>query len=186
MQNHYNMMDELSYWEKKYQKAVKDGVFEDISKPQTTTPLSGNQSFFGPIDTNHPNELDSSDVEIWSKIHGQDAKHESLLKETSEEAKSKLAKSSSAIATAANPIRHSSVGEDQAMMPVQLGVTFTEKELFELADLKLKLHDLGSKLAAFGESAKADKQYLALKQRIDDLSNTLDKSFPHIVDSMGD
>ena len=54
-----------------------------------------------------------------------------------------------------------------------MGDTWTVEELEELAEMKLKLHDLGDKLAEFETGKKVDADFQSLKKRIDELSNSL-------------
>lgn len=156
--------EEFDDFVSKWEKAQKEGIFPSAPKlPSTSTP-TGKSSFFGPIDTNPTDSINQSDSDYWKAIYatgdGVDFGpiNESDSKEVIE-----------------NPIRRDSEGKDQDMAPYQLGATFSEEDIKSLEEMKVKLHELQSKVATLEDEDKNkyDPQIKSLLSKIDELSDKL-------------
>lgn len=173
------MQDDFNKWCDLWDKAVADGVFEDAPKPLTPTPQTSDPaSFFGPVNSHPTSDVRDCDAQYWSDLY--ERGEPQLFQEEKESVKSVLQNATDAIVRSPNPITASSVGADQELTPGALGMTFSERDIEKLTQLKLELHELTSKMAAFeGEGKKAKKlesQLVALKKKIDEFSSELSRS----------
>jgi hypothetical protein len=169
---------DLEHWAKIWDKAVEKKIFpqkeEIIPSAQQTK-----NSFFGLI--NRPDDAPEAplapDVEYWNKVYKMSTHAGSapdILSENAKEMEDILNKNP-------NPIKKDTVGVDQDLTPESLSATFSEKDIEDLSVLKVKLHELQSKLNEFegrgDNSKKFEDQITKLKKQIDDLSNSLNISF---------
>jgi hypothetical protein len=174
------MDDEFNKWCDLWDKAQEDGVFKDAPKPLTPTPQTSEpESFFGLVNSHPSTNARDCDVQYWNDVYELSKSGDpQLIQEQKESIKNVVKKSADDIVRSPNPITASSAGTDQDLTPGSLGLTFSEKDLEELAGLKLQLHDLTSKMASF--SAKGGKQLeskiAALKEKIDEFSSELTHS----------
>ena len=182
------MQDDFNKWCDLWDKAQKDGIFDDAPKPPSPSPQTSDAaSFFGLVNTHSTNTVRDCDAQYWNDVYELTKNNdpqprydngEELLQE--ETTKSVLGKSADAIARSPNPIHPASVGTDQDLTPGSLGLTFSEKDIEELSELKLQLHELTSKMASFeGEGKKAkqlESKLTALKKKIDEFSDELTHS----------
>ena len=99
-----------------------------------------------------------------------------------QESKKETAEIIDAIVKSPNPIKYSTVGQDQDLSPKSLHATFTPDDLQMLHDLKIKLHDLKAKLTTAetnDESTKdIENKISKLENEVDELSNLLNQSLP--------
>jgi hypothetical protein len=185
--NQENYKDSIDKWEEMWAKAQADGIFKDAPKPPMPSPQTADDSFFGPKDTKPTERLDEVDAKYWLAVAKLSDTHSfrpelipELLKETHMD-KKQLGDIADTVAHAANPVRAGSTGPDQEMVDKSLGNTFTPEDLQALSDLKLKLHDLESKLSSFegrGDNGKKfEAQITAVKNKINELSDALNKGW---------
>ena len=147
----------------KWDKALKDGIFDSPSKLPSTGDATSDFSFFGLRQDNPTQDIDSSDANYWNAI--------SSLADGGADMQ-RLDEADSISINLPNPIRHSTEGKDQELSSEPLGLTFDEKDVSELESLKTKLHDLGSKSAEMGEKDYVD-QIEAMIRKIDELSDNM-------------
>ncbi len=161
--------DEFMKWMSQYDKAVKDGVFEEAPKFKDSK-----DSFFG-LSPNYENEeIKDSDIEHWNKVISANDPPEQLLTENKERAKK-----AEKLANTPNPVRdHSTIGKDQDLE----GARWVDDKIFEqLESIKKQLYTLESKLNAAegvgkktnGMQDKIDK----LKEQLDELSDSFAPNF---------
>jgi hypothetical protein len=107
-----------------------------------------------------------------------------------EDIKGQVGDVAQAILQTPNPIRAHTVGKDQALEPGPLGLTFSEKDIEALSEMKIQLHDLECKLNEFEglgkNGSKFEKEIKTLKEKIDDLSNSMGQAFPYSISPQGD
>lgn len=193
--------DQLDKWADMWEKSQKDGVFDDAPKLPTPTQQTADVSYFGPTNTHPTDEIGDIDANYWNQVHAAAMQGdfapdpldnaESLIQESKEAEHQKLAADiAKAMAHSPNPIRGGSVGEDQAMEPGPLGVTFSPEELEELSELKKKLHALQDQVNAVegkgGRGKKFESQIKTLKSQIDELSDHFTQAFPTAISPQGD
>lgn len=152
--------DDFDNWVDKWDKAREQGIFKDAPKLPSTANQTSNDSFFGFRQDNHTDSIDSSDAEYWKAINsvadGGVEMHR--IDESADE-------------DPPNPVRKGTEGPDSA----SIGETFNEDDVNKLAEMKVKLHDLQSKIAEMGEK-KYDDQINSLIEKIEELSNKMGKS----------
>lgn len=150
-------------WVDKWEDALKKGIFGDSPKPAATSRNTSDESFFGLRQDNPTDSIDDSDSAYWRAI---DAVADGGVD------MQRLDESEPISVNLPNPIRRSTEGKDQDMEPRQLGATFTDEDLNELADMKKKLCDLECKAAEMGEKDYGS-QIKSMIKRIDELSDKL-------------
>lgn len=193
--------DQLDKWADMWEKSQQDGVFDNAPKPPAPAQQTADVSYFGPADTHPSGEINDVDASYWNQVHAAAMQGEldpdplenaeSLIQESEDAKNKKLAgEIAKAMAHSPNPIRGGSVGEDQAMEPGPLGVTFSPEEIEELSELKKKLHALQDQVNTAegkgGRSKKFESQIKTLKGKIDELSNNFTQAFPTATSSQGD
>lgn len=153
-------------WVGKWDAALAKGIFEAPPSPPSTSKDTADHSFFGLRQDNHTDSIDRMDSEYWRAINSvADGGVEMQRLDESDAVSTELP----------NPIRKSTEGQDQAMEPPQLGVTFTEDDIRQLEEMKVKLHDLQSKAAAMEEKNYAS-QISAMIKKIDAMSDKLGRT----------
>lgn len=171
------MQDDFNKWCDQWDKALEQGIFKDAPKPHVPTSQIEPGSFFGLRNTHSQPEVNDCDVEYWKQVHELSTGQPSLLQEQLVVDTKAIAKYAQAAARSPNPVRANTIGKDQNLEPGPLGVTFSEKDIETLSELKLQLYELTSKMATFegeGESAKKlESQIVNLKDQIDEFSDTL-------------
>jgi hypothetical protein len=181
--------DQLDKWADMWEKSLKDGVFKDAPRPPVPGEQTADVSYFGLVNTHPTDSINDADSTYWNQLHYATSHGdfdpdplevaEKLIQEASDkEASAKIAK---AIAASPNPIHATSVGEDQGMGPIQLGVTYSPEELEELSEMKKKLHELQDQMNTADGKGVRSKQYESqiknLKAKIDELSNMFTQIF---------
>lgn len=161
---------DLEKYQDQWEQALKDGVFKDAPKPA----VPSHPDWFGHSQNVSDTEIDDVDAEYWKQM--MDEGGEELLQEETEPTKEELKKMTSRMANAHNPVFPQSLGNDQDVVVAQnWGVG--GKEIEELAEMKIKLEQLESRLNAeegMGKSGKSiSEQIKNLKKQIDELSNSL-------------
>jgi hypothetical protein len=164
---------DLEKYTDQWEKALKDGVFDDAPK----SPSPRHTDWFGHTTNASETQIDDEDVENWNQIFNDGG--EALLQEEKETPKDELKKMSSRMADSNNPVHPDSLGNDQDTVVVQnWGVG--GKEIEKLAEIKIKLEQLESRLNAeegMGNSGKGiSEQIKKIKKDIDELSNSLNGS----------
>lgn len=167
-------LSQLDNWAQRYEDAVESGVFGNPTPQQVTSPMfSDPESFFGPQNNIHTSTPSPADAQYWNAVNAMgDGYTGDPMTLISEQSKKELGDSAKSVASTPNPIRHGTVGMDQDS-EVSMGDTWTVEELEDLAEMKIKLHELGDKLAAFESGKKVDTDINNLKKRIDELSDSL-------------
>jgi hypothetical protein len=160
--------DEFMKWMGQYEKAVKDGVFEEAPKPKEPK----DSSFFG-LSSNYENEdIKDSDIEHWNKVISANDYPDQVLNENKERAKK-----AEKLANTPNPVQYPTTGKDQ-----EYRADWVDDKIFEqLESLKKQLYALESKLNAAegvgkktnGVQDKIDK----IKEQLDELSDSFSPNF---------
>ena len=173
-----NYKDGLDDLVARWEKAQADGIFANAPKAHVPSAQTQTDGFFGSHEGESSERIDESDASYWRRLANLADTHSFKEAVITQKDRGDMA---SAVATAANPIRHSSTGADQDMTDKSLGNTFTPEDIEALADLKLKLHDLESNLAKFegrGENGKKyESQITETKKKINELSELLNKGW---------
>lgn len=187
--------DNFDTWVDQWDKAVKSGLFDEPNKqePPKVNSQTTQSNFFGQTNYNTESKPSEPDTKYWndvyklSKEYGNDPNalddylNGDLLQEETQVDTKQFNKS---MAYSPNPVRPSSVGKDQDIRnPVSVGATYDVADLEGLNNLKLKLHDLLSKLnsmegRSLPGSPKLESQINALQRQIDELSDGLSKGIP--------
>jgi hypothetical protein len=188
--------DQLDKWADMWEKSQRDGVFDNAPQPPASSPQTANSSYFGLVNTHPTEEIQDVDANYWNQVYHSalqgemepDPLGDSLIQESEDQKRaSEVAK---AMAQSPNPVRGSSVGEDQSMEKGPLGVTFSPEEIEELSELKKKLHALKDEANTVegkgGRSKKFESKIKNIKDQIDKLSTEFTKSFPDAVMPQGD
>ena len=188
---------EIDNWADMWDQAQAKGVFDDVEQPHTPSPQTSDGSFFG-LQSTHSTEAPSDvDAQYWnniSKMSGNGAnvpdptalgeeEGEQLLRDATDISQSWTDSKSRNKKYPPNPMRVDSGGEDQKLKPIQLGHTFDEEDIQQLADMRLKLHDLGSKLAADPQDGnkKVESQIEGLKKKLEELSSSMGYALPNEI-----
>ncbi len=153
--------DDIDIWKAKWDKAVESGLFGEPKSIPSTSDATADFSFFGMRNDNHTEEIKDSDSAYWKAIDAV-ANDEIQMQ--------RLDEADAVSIDLPNPIRKSTEGQDQELEPFQLGLTFDEKDISDLENLKIKLHDAQSK------NAEMDSKFDDLEniiKKIDDLSNRM-------------
>ena len=136
---------------------------------------------------------DSEEMATWKVLADMAAppsERGQLLTEQGKSDKMAVADAAKRIAQSANPIRVASVGKDQDLNPQSLGNTYSQQDIEELAEVKVKLHTLQDQLNSFegrGQNGKKfESQIETLKQKIDELSDAMTTGFPLAISPQGD
>lgn len=154
---------EFDGWVDKWDAALQKGIFGDSKKLPSTAPSTSDHSFFGLRQDNPTDSISGSDAQYWNAINsvadgGVDMQ--------------RLDEADAISINLPNPIRKSTEGRDQDMAPKQLGATFSNEDLEEIADMKKKLCDLECKSAEMGDKDYST-QIGAMIKKIDELSDKL-------------
>lgn len=162
---------DLEKYTDQWEKALKDGVFDDAPKPA----VPRHADWFGHSQNVVDTEIDDTEAEYWKQIMS-DGEGEQLLSEESEPTKAELKKVASRMSNSHNPVLPQSLGNDNDVVVAQ-NWGIGGKEIEELAEMKIKLEQLESRLNAeegMGKSGKSvSEQIKNLKKQIDELSNSL-------------
>ena len=154
-------------WLEKWDAALEKGIFEPSPTPPSTAQDTADHSFFGLRQDNHTDSIDKSDSDYWRAINAvADGGVESQRLDEADTGVAPLASRDP------NPVRRGTEGKDQDMEPRQLGVTFTKEDIEQLEDMKKKLHEFESKVAAMDGNDRS-MQIKAMIKKIDDLSDRL-------------
>jgi predicted transcriptional regulator len=155
--------DDFDNWVDKWDKALQSDIFKDAPKPPSTSKHTSDDSFFGLQQSNQTDSIQSSDSEYWRAINavadgGVDMQ--------------RIDEADAISVNLPNPIRKSTEGKDQDLEPNSLGLTFTEDDIKKLEEMKIKLHELQSKIAAMDEKDYSS-QINAMISKIDELSDKM-------------
>jgi hypothetical protein len=158
--------DDFDNWVDKWDKALQSDIFKDAPKPPSTSKHTSDDSFFGLQQSNQTDSIQSSDSEYWRAINavadgGVDMQ--------------RIDEADAISVNLPNPIRKSTEGKDQDLEPNSLGLTFTEDDIKKLEEMKIKLHELQSKIAAMDEKDYSS-QINAMISKIDELSDKMGQS----------
>jgi hypothetical protein len=164
-------------WCDMWADAQDKGLFDDAPHTPELNRQTSRESFFGPQDTNPSEGPSDTDAQYWQNVNQMiDGEKPELLQE------GKLQKYKRGRGFPPNPMYSYSQGKDQDLAPRQLGITFDEEDVEELADMKRELHDLESQISTNDVNGKNTKQLESrmdsLKKRIDELSTSMGRTFP--------
>jgi len=187
--------DDFDSWCDKWDKAQEDGVFDDAPSHFAPSQQTAQTNFFGAVDADPTADVDDVDAKYWNQVYHMsdhqgmapgplDADKDSLLQE---DKGSDVAKVANVIADSPNPIRPNTIGPDQDMGPDSLGVTFNDKDLEQITEVKLKIHELEDKLNSLegvGKKAKGvEGKIKGLREKLEDLSTALSHTAPESLAS---
>lgn len=153
----------------KWEKALEQGIFKSPELPQVN-PQTSTGSFFGLHNTHPTDQIAQTDNEYWKAIYQASGDHMPENPEVFTEAEHRDIYPS-------NPQARDTLGSDQEMQPQQLGITYSNEELEQLAELKKQLYGLEVKLLTsmgFGDDKnqkKIESQIESLKKEINKLSD---------------
>lgn len=188
----YGYKDSIDMWADIWEKAQKDGIFDDAPKAPVPASQTSDNSFFGLSQSNSGNDLNNVDTDYWKQVYDLSAQgrdHDEIMQEMLKPDtnrplvtdKEELGKMTSRMAASPNPIPAWTVGPDSQPLPGETAPSYTEEDLNKLSTLKGKLHDLQDKVAtleAKGEKAKKfDEQMSSLMKQIDALSDLVAGTF---------
>lgn len=156
--------EDFDNWVDKWDKAVESGLFKDAPKPPSTCKQTSDDSFFGLQQTHPTDAINTSDSEYWKAINSV-ADGGVAFERLDEAEKEKYLP---------NPIHLGTEGEDQKLNHHQLGLTFSEEDIKNLEEMKIKLHELGSKIASMDDKSY-DSQLKSIISGIEDLSNKMSR-----------
>ena len=149
----------------KWEKALQSDIFKPSPQLPSTAPQTSQNSFFGLHQANPTDTINSSDAEYWKAIHAVSDGVDSPMERIDELFSVK------SIVMNPNPIRKGTEGKDQDLSDKSLGLTFSEEDIKNLADMKIKLHELENKVASM-----IDKDYSSqIKELIEKIDNLSDK-----------
>ena len=179
-----DLRSDLEKYTDQWEKALKDGVFADAPKEQRPGQGTMKPNWFGHSSV-EDSEIEQEEAEDWENLYKMadpDFKGggEELIQEETEASTDKLKKVATRMANSHNPVNSDSLGHDQDVVVTQ-NWGFGGKEIEELAEMKIKLEQLESKLNAEeglgGKKAKSiSEQIKSLRQQIDGLSDSLNGS----------
>ena len=189
---------EFDKWQDQWDKAMADGVFDDaphVNQPSQDS-VAREPNYFG-MNANEPSEvINEVDAKYWKAISSVGAigdapdPIEAVEKLDEAEGNKDVADVAKAILQSPNQIRQHTAGKDQDLTPQSLGQTFSEEELESLHELKIKLHNAQSMLNAYeveGKSTKTvESEITNLKNKVDELSDSLGQVFPLAISPQGD
>lgn len=165
-----DIRSDLEKYTDQWDKALKDGIFDDAPK----SPSPRYTDWFGHSSSASETEINDEEVEDWKHIANDGP--EEILQEETEPTKQELKKMTSRMANSNNPVHPDSLGNDQDVV-VNQNWGVGGEEIEELAEMKVKLEQLESRLNAeegMGKSGKGiSEQIKSLKKQIDELSNSL-------------
>lgn len=146
----------------KWEKALQSDIFKSAPQLPSTAPQTSQNSFFGLHQANSTDSINTSDAEYWRAIHAVSDGVDSPMERMDELFSVK------SIVEDPNPIRRGTEGKDH----IALGVTFSEEDVKNLAEMKIKLHELENKVATM-EDKDYSSQIKELIEKIDNLSDKM-------------
>jgi hypothetical protein len=184
--------DQLDKWAEMWDKAQDKGIFDDATNPHVPSPNTADDSFFGLKNTHPTSDINDVDAKYWASLYktpDMNSKEELLQEEQKVQEATDIASSwtdpKKNKKYPANPLAVDSGEKDQTLKPQQLGVTFDEKDIEKLINIKNQLHELENKMIASlvdGKSTKSiEKQIENLKSKLDQLSSALNHPVPNDV-----
>lgn len=156
--------DDFDNWVDKWDKALENGVFKDAPKLPSTAPQTSQDSFFGLQQTNPTDSIDSADADYWRAI--------SAVADGGVEMQ-RIDEADAVSVNLPNPIRHSTEGKDQDLDSERLGLTFSEDDIKQLEEMKVKLHELENKIATMEEKGEYESQVKSMLKKISELSDKM-------------
>jgi hypothetical protein len=187
--------NDFNTWLDQWEKAQKDGVFADAPKTRIPSRQTADSSFFGPSDTHPTDDADVDNVAYWGMVHNRANEiigldEEIVLQEADRPdteivdgkvEKRDLKDVAKTLGKAPNPIYPNTTGKDSDVDDMSLDATFGPKDLEDLADMKIRLHQMENKFNSFvarGENGKKfEGQIATLKKQIDKLSDLLSVAY---------
>ena len=182
MSNFEDFKSSIDDWTDKWEKAKEEGVFKNAPKERVKTAPS---SFFGMSDIPQKQSFEPADTQYWNAVNklsdsSSPVTSSEVLREMFKPATDKEVKDNvSTIAKDPNPIPSWTVGKDNVGVKGEIRPLFTDDDINELADMKMKLQELEEKvLSAYAQGKKSslEEKITKLKQQIDELSDELNDS----------
>jgi hypothetical protein len=153
-----DIKDDFDNWVDKWDKALKSDIFKSTPEIPSTAKQTSADSFFGFQHTNPTDNIDSSNAEYWKAIHSAADGVDSPVERLDE---------------SLNPVRAGTEGKDQDLNDQALGVNFSEDDVKKLGEMKVKLHELQSKIATMEDGEEYKSKVEAMIKKIDDLSDKM-------------
>ena len=186
MSEHEIQKDQFDKWQKQWDDALNQDVFKDLPQSQE---VQGEIDFFGFGNLSKESESKAKDADskYWNQVYALSmsqspsglAGQSELFTEEETEKVGSITTSEKQLEYPPNPVTVDSGGKDQDLSPESMGLTFDEKDIQDLADMKLKLHTLEDKLAANPNTkSNLTSQVTSLKEKIDELSSLMTNSYP--------
>lgn len=166
MGNFEDVKDDFDGFVKKWDDAVRNGVFKDAPGPATPSKNTSDHSFFGLRSDSPTDSIDSADAQYWNAISSLADGGVEVQRLDEDMGVAGIANQNP------NPVRRETEGPDSSLNPRSVGLTFDEDDLNRLEKLKSGLHDLGSKSAEMGEK-DYDSEIKAMMKKIEELSNLM-------------
>jgi hypothetical protein len=169
--------DEIENWAQAWEKAQAAGTFDE---PGSTAEVSPNiqTSFFGLSQNNNQSGgIADVDAEYWKQASTMSSMDPSeMIQEMFKVDKAAVKDNAIRLSQSGNPVTSYSAGMDQdPTNPAQKPID--SKELDGLGELKIKLHDIGAKIAEYASKGKDTKTLEAklnlMRKQLDDLSDEL-------------
>lgn len=165
--------NQFNNWVDQWDKAVKDGIFNNIPKQELDlkTNEPSRESFFGDLNINTNSTPSDEEVGYWNDV-SKYSEETNILNENK-----KINKSVKTAANTPNPVVVDTVGKD-TNKPSKKGFA-SNKTLEQLEELKNKLHSLENEMLtkeALGKDfKKVEKEMEKVYSIIDKLSNELNQ-----------
>lgn len=164
--------DDIENWAQIYEKAQKDGVFDD-EKDAVPSAQTSTNSYFGLVQTNSSPEIKDADAAYWNAVHTlPDMDNDEVLQEMF-----KL----NNLPITDNPVPVWTVGKDQDSQPGVNQPVYSDEDFKNLEELKINFYNTGSKIAemvAKGKDAKPLETKLeSIKKQIDNLSDEINTTY---------
>lgn len=166
MKESFDASKEFDNWVDKWDKAVSSGLFKDAPKPPSTSTQTSDNSFFGLRQDNPTDAIDPTDALYWNAI--------SSVADGGVEIQrlDEVVAVNTTVKDGPNPVRRGTEGKDQDLSSQSLSLTFDEKDIKDLEEMKLKLHDLENKMAKMDDKDYTS-QVKAIIKKIEDLSDKM-------------
>lgn len=175
MDDYSKEKEDFAGWCDMWEKAEKD--MPPSYRPHPAAEMAG--GWLGPQTADQDVDIRDVEAKYWSEVmYLTESRHGDFgVLSESPLSKGELGSGAKAIAQTPNPIRQASIGPDQDSTPRSLGMTFTPADLEVLSDMKVRLHDLESKLSATLGRGEAGTQFeakiTAMRRKINELSDML-------------
>lgn len=170
------MDDQFNTWVNKWEKALADGVFDNIEKEKSVDiqmPKNSKESFFGNLEINTEFNPNQGDVDYWNDINNYTESETVLNESTKEKKKEERNKKVEKIANLVNPTNIDTINKDTN----KIKELASNKNLDKLAELKNKFYELENEILTKETLGKdytqAEKSLKKIKKLIDQISSSI-------------